>query len=134
LSSATPPEHLHVTTDVGSRSGDVSLEVDLLGVDMSSLVAGALATAPNATTSRLVARRESDVDMSPEEVAGVARVVSDNIRELVHDREPHLVHMFVAAPVEVAVLIGHRLTSLHANFQLYERDGHRYVPTLRLAC
>jgi hypothetical protein len=28
------------------------------------------------------------------------------------------------------VRLGHRLTSLHADLHLYERDGHRYVPSL----
>ena len=134
LASAVAPQDLHVAPDVGARNGDLSVEVDLLGVEVSPLAAGALAAAANPTASRLVARLGSKDDLAPEEAAGAAKVISDQVRELVHDRRPGLVHLFCAAPVEVAVLVGHRLTSLHTNVQLYERDGDRYVPSLRLAC
>lgn len=133
LASAVAPQDLHTAADIGTRNGDLSVEVDLLGVEVSPLAAGALAATPNPTASRLVARRDSKEDLSPEDAAGAAKVISDQVRELVHDRRPGLVHLFCAAPVEVAVLVGHRLTSLHTNVQLYERDGDRYVPSLRLA-
>ena len=134
LASAVPPQELHVSTDIGGRDGDVTVELDLLGVGVSPLAAGALAAAPTPATSRVVARRDSTVDLSPGGAAGAAKIISDKVREIVHDRRPALVHLFCATPVEVAVLVGHRLTSLHTSVQLYERDGDRYVPSLRLAC
>lgn len=132
--SAGPPQDLNVATDFGARDGDVAVEIDLLGVEVSPMAARAIAAAPKPATTRVVARRNSKEDLSPEEAAGAAKSISDRVRAVVHDRRPALVHVFCAAPVEVAVLVGHRLTSLHTNVQLYERDGDRYVPSLRLAC
>lgn len=128
------PDDVDVKTDIGSRNSDVAVEIDLLGVGVAPLAAAALADAPNPTGSRLVVKRTSVEDMTPQVAAGAARVISDEVRALVHDRRPSLVHLFCASPVEVAVLVGHRLTSLHSNVQLYERDGDRYIPSLRLAC
>lgn len=134
LTAAEAPQDLDIAADIGARNGDLSVEVDLLGVEVSSLAAAALAAAPNPTATRLVARRDSTEDLSLEDGAGAAKAISDQVRKLVHDRRPGLVHLFCAAPVEVAVFIGHRLTSLHTNVQLYERDGDRYIQSLRLAC
>jgi hypothetical protein len=134
FTSAAVPDDLRIATDVGARTGDVSVEIDLLGVGVTPLAAAVLAAAPEATTSRLTAWRETKEDLSPNGVAGAAKVISDKVRDLVHDRRADLVHLFCAAPVDVAVLLGHRLTSLHTDVQLYERDGTGYVPSFRLPC
>jgi hypothetical protein len=57
-------------------------------------------------------------------------VAAGGIRDAVFDIRPARVHLFCASPVEFAVHLGHRLTSLHADLHLYERDGPRYMPSL----
>ena len=48
------------------------------------------------------------------------------IRERITATRPSQTHIFCASPVEVAVLIGHRLTALGANLCLYEPEGGTY--------
>jgi len=134
LRSTSDDHGVIIDTDIGFRGGDVSIEIDLLGVEVSSLTGPALANAPEAVATRLLARRGPGDDLTPEQAAGAAHLISTEVRALVHDRRPANVHLFCAAPVEVAALIGHRLTSLHTTVQLYERDCNRYVPSLRLNC
>lgn len=123
---------LDIAEDTGSLGGDVSVEIDLLGVKVTALTSQTLAAATDPIATRLVVSRNTRNELTPGQIAGVASGVADRIRAVVHDRRPRLVHLFCAAPVEFAVLVGTRLTSLHADLQLYERDGDRYVPTLRL--
>ncbi len=125
-------DDLELHVDPGALGDDVSVEIDLLGVNVAALAAPALAVVTDRVSTRVVATRTARDDLTPAQVAGAADAVADRIRTVVHDRRPGLVHVFCAAPVELAVLVGTKLTSLHADLQLYEREGHRYVPTLRL--
>ena len=126
---------VEVSVDLGVLKGDVAVELDLLGgVGVSALAAAVLAEAPRAASTRVVARRRAEGELHPPDVAAAAALVAREVRAVVHDRRPSLVHMFCAAPVEFAVLVGCRLTSLHAKVQLYERDGERYLPSLVLEC
>jgi hypothetical protein len=130
FADARPPEDVDVRVDLGALYGDVTIEADLLGVNVSALAASALAAAPASAPNRIQVRRTASNELMPEAVAGAAAVAAERIRAVVHDRRPRLAHFFCAAPVEFAVLLGHRLTSLHTPVQLYERDGDRYVPSL----
>lgn len=134
LHSTSDDHGITIDTDIGSRGQDVSVEIDLLGVGVSSLSGPVLANAPDAVATRLLARRGPTGDLTPEQAGGAAQIISTEIRALIHDRRPTNVYVFCAAPVEVAALIGHRLTSLHTTVHLHERDGNQYRPSLRLAC
>jgi Zn-dependent alcohol dehydrogenase len=126
---------VEISVDLGVLNGDVAVELDLLGgVGVSALAAAVLAGAPRVASTRVVARRRAEGELRPPEVAAAAAAVASEVRVAVHDRRPSMVHMFCAAPVEFAILVGSRLTSLHAKVQLYERDGERYLPSLLLDC
>jgi hypothetical protein len=124
-------EELRTSLDKGGRPGDLSVEIDLLDVRVSDLAAGALMNLAEPATNRLCIWREGQQsDLLPNDVAAMASGAAVAIRDAVFDLRPARTHVFCASPVEFAVLLGYRLTSLHTNLHLYERDGDGYVPSL----
>lgn len=124
-------EELRTSLDKGGRPGDLSVEIDLLDVRVSDLAAGTLMHLADPATNRLCIWREGhQSDLLPNDVAAMASGAAIAIRDAVFDLRPARTHVFCASPVEFAVLLGHRLTSLHTNLHLYERDGVGYVPSL----
>lgn len=124
-------EELRTSLDKGGRPGDLSVEIDLLDVRVSDLAAGTLMHLADPATNRLCIWREGhQSDLLPNDVAAMASGAAIAIRDAVFDLRPARTHVFCASPVEFAVLLGHRLTSLHTNLHLYERDGDGYVPSL----
>jgi hypothetical protein len=124
-------EQLRTSLDKGGRPGDLSVEIDLLEVKVSDLAAGVLMHLAEPVTNRLCIWREGDQsDLLPKDVAAMASAAAVAIRDAVFDLRPNRTHVFCASPVEFAVLLGHRLTSLHTDLHLYERDGSGYVPSL----
>jgi SMODS-associated and fused to various effectors sensor domain/TIR domain len=115
----------------GGRSGALSVEIDLLGVRVSDLCADALRYSALPVTNRLCVWREHErSDLLPAEVAAMADSTAQAVRSAIFDIRPSQVHVFCASPAEFAVLLGHRLTSLHVDLHLYERDGVSYQPSL----
>ena len=124
-------EELRTSLDKGGRPGDLSVEIDLLDVRVSDLAAGTLMHLADPATNRLCIWREGhQSDLLPNDVAAMASGAAIAIRDAVFDLRPARTHVFCASPVEFAVLLGHRLTSLHTNLHLYERDGDGYVSSL----
>jgi SMODS-associated and fused to various effectors sensor domain/TIR domain len=124
-------EELKTSLDKGGRPGDLSVEIDLLNVQVSDLAAGTLMHLVKPATNRLCIWRERHKsDLLSEDVAAMASCAAIAVRDAVFDLRPTRTHVFCASPVEFAVLFGSRLTSLHTNLHLYERDGDRYVPSL----
>jgi hypothetical protein len=135
VSPSTEVDHekLRTSLDKGGRPGDLSVEIDLLDVQVSDLAAGTLMRLANPATNRLCIWREGhQSDLLPNDVAAMASGAAVAIRDAVFDLRPAQTHVFCASPVEFAVLLGHRMTSLHTNLHLYERDGDGYVPSLIL--
>ena len=115
----------------GAASGDLSIEIDLLGVNVSDLASGVLQDLSEPIVNRLCIWRDgSNQDLRPDDIASMTTGVANAIREAVFEIRPVRVHLFCASPVEFAAHLGHRLTSLHADLHLYERDGHEYRPSL----
>lgn len=129
-SDAAASPQLKISFDKGARHGDLAIEIDLLDVKVSSLVAGCLASLPEPVPNRLCIWREGNGDLSPGDVADMASVAAIAVRSAVFDLQPGRAHIFCAAPVEFAVLLGRKLTSLHCDLFLYERDGDAYVRSL----
>lgn len=124
-------EHLRTSLDKGGRAGDLSIEIDLLDVGVSDLAATVLMNLADPVTDRLCVWREGPrSDLLPSDIAAMASSAAVAIRDAVFEIRPARVHIFCASPVEFAVLLGHRLTSLHTEVHLYERDGGNYVPSL----
>ena len=122
---------LRVALEKGAALRDLSVEIDLLGMNVSDLASGALSQLPEPVANRLcVWRVGSGEDLSPDELASMTFGTATAIRDAVFDIRPVRLHLFCASPVEFAAQLGHRLTSLHADLHLYERDGPRYTPSL----
>ena len=126
-------EGLRTALDKGGRPGSLSVEIDLLGVRVGDLAAGTLMHLTDPATNRLCIWREvQQSDLLPNDVAAMASTTAIAIRDAVFDLRPPEIHLFCASPVEFAVLLGHRLTSLHTDIHLYERDGNGYLPSIIL--
>ena len=124
---------LRIALDKGAISTDLSVEIDLLGVNVSDLASGTLSQVHEPISNRLsIWREHTDHDLQPDEIASMAALAAAAIRDAVFDIRPARVHLFCASPVEFAVHLGHRLTSLHTDLDLYERDGHKYVRSLTI--
>ena len=124
---------LRVNFDKGAAGRDLAVEIDLLGVNVSSCAANTLRTLNGPPTNRLLLWREaSHDDLLPSQIGSMTVTAAKAIRDAVFNSRPIRIHLFCASPVEFAVHLGHRLTSLHAELHLYERDGGRYLPSLRI--
>ena len=73
---------------------------------------------------------------SPGEAADVASTLSEALRRVRHEYgEPRTIHLFLAAPVGVAVMVGQLLNTfgtVQTYDQVYGDDGTAYVPAARL--
>jgi hypothetical protein len=131
-SDADSHPQLNISLDKGARRGDLAVEVDLLDLKLSALAAQRLASLSEPVPNRLCIWRDGKGDLGPKDVADMASVAAKAVRDAVFDLQPRRVHIFCATPVEFAVLLGHRLTSLHCDLNLYERDGDAYNSSLVL--
>jgi CBASS immunity sensor of nucleotide second messenger signals/TIR domain-containing protein len=111
-------------------SADLSVEVDVLGRNVTDLADGVIATLADPPCGRLQVTRPAGADLMPAEVAAMASLTAAAIRRRVDECRPRRVHLMCAAPVEFGVLLGHRLTSLRADLHLYELSANQYVPSL----
>lgn len=124
-------EELRTALDKGGRTGDLAVEIDLLNVGVSDLAATVLMSLGDPVTNRLCVWRQGlRSDLLPTEISAMASGAALAVRDAVFEIRPARAHIFCASPVEFAVLLGHRLTSLHTELHLYERDGDKYVPSL----
>ena len=110
--------------------GPMTVEIDLLGVKVSDLVTRFIRTSGESPTARVQIRRSGTGELKPAEAGAAAVQAAAAIRDHVARLRPPTVRVFCASPAEFAVLVGSRLTSLHANLELHERDGDHYVPSL----
>ncbi|HEV2360486.1 MAG TPA: SAVED domain-containing protein, partial [Acidimicrobiales bacterium] len=115
------------TLDPVGGPGPMTVEMDLISGNVSDLATNAIRESGEVPVARLQFQRTDTSDLRPDQVAAAADMVSVAIRSHVAELRPKLIRIFCAAPAEFAVLVGSRLTSLHADLQLYERDGDRYV-------
>jgi hypothetical protein len=133
--TSLPPDangdtNLEITMDHVGGPDDLVVELDLLNTNMTTLVTGLLRNLDGPPCGRLHVRRQGESDLRPSEVGAMAAHSAATIRLAVSEHRPTRTHIFCATPGEFAVLVGHRLTSLHSDLYLYERDGECYVPSL----
>jgi len=119
-----------VDVDAIGGPGAMTIEIDLIGGNVTDLATNVIRATDEAPRARLQVRRKGTGNMVPTEVAVSAAVVANSIREQVAQFRPTTTRIFCASPSEFAVLVGNNLTSLHTALQLYERDGDHYVPSL----
>jgi hypothetical protein len=131
--TATEPGDLLSEWDEGARESHTALvEIDLLGhavFSMASQVARCLDHRPR---GRLQMRRTGEGEMSPREVERSAADAAVSIRRHVAQKRLRRLEMMYAVPADLAILLGHRLTGMEIEIQLYERAGDRYVESLLL--
>jgi hypothetical protein len=130
LSDATTHDQLAVTWERMGAGHDVAIHIDLLGHPVSEL-ATQLARTLAPLAGRLdIARRDPTNNLTSADISDMANIAASAIRRAVTETRAQNLHLFVASPAEFAVLLGHRMTALHADLHLYERAGASYVPTL----
>jgi hypothetical protein len=121
---------IETMVDRSGGNGPLVVEIDLLGANVTDLATAAIRVGGYRPCARVVVLRHERGDMSPDEAGGIAADIGATVRQAVSEFRPEVTRIFCACPAEVAVLVGHRLTSLHSDLQLYERQGNDYVPSL----
>ena len=129
LSDAATHNQLAVTWERVGAGRDVAIHIDLLGHPVSELATKLVRTLPPLAGRLDIARRESTSNLTSTDVSDMANVAATAIRRAVTETQAHDLHLFVASPAEFAVLLGHRMTALHADLHLYERVADAYVPS-----
>lgn len=122
--------HIDTVVDRTNGPGAMTVEIDMIGGNVADLATAVIRTTDETPCARIQFRRRGTGDLLPEETGTTAAAVAAAIRAHVAESKPKLTRVFCASPAEFAVLVGNRLTSLHTDLQLYERDGDRYRPTL----
>lgn len=131
---ATDHPDLRVFWDQGSAgSKAITVEVDLLGHPVTSMATELIRVLETPPAGRLQITRTTAGELSPSDIASMAAAAASHIRDIVSRERPARIHLMCAAPVEFTVLLGHRMTALEADIQLYERDGAAYFPSLLLS-
>jgi hypothetical protein len=110
--------------------GAMTIEIDMIGGNVTDLATRVIQDIGSAPRARLQIWRKGTGDMLPTELQASAATSAQLIRKHVAEFKPAAIHLFCASPAEFAVLVGNKLTSLHADLQLFERDGDHYRPSL----
>ena len=117
---------LSSTVDPQDRGGELSCEISLVGQPVFEMARETILSRSLELSERLQISPRSSAEFDAETSSLIAAEAAVTIRERVAAVRPSRVHLFCASPIEVAVLIGFRLTSLNADIYLYEREGHEY--------
>jgi hypothetical protein len=126
----TGAQGIDTIVDPVGGDGPLSVEIDLLGANVTDLATKAIRQGGYRPCARVQILRTERGDISPDRSGELAADIAATVRHAVSELRPQTTHIFCACPAEVAVLFGHRLTSLHSDLQLYERQGNYYVPSL----
>jgi hypothetical protein len=127
---ADPDAHIKTVVDPGGGPGAMTVEIDLIGANVTALATDVIRNIGERPCARVQLRRKRTGDLLPDEIGASAAAAAATVREQVAECKPAVTRVFCASPSEFAVLLGNRLTSLHTDLQLYERDGSTYVPSL----
>jgi len=130
LSKSDNHDQLAVTWERMGDERDVAVHIDLLGHPVSELATALARTLPPLAGQLDITRRDPTSSLTSADVSDMANVATTAIRRAVTDSRAHHLHLFMATPAEFAVLLGHRMTALHADLQLYERAVDSYLPSL----
>ena len=124
---------LNSTVDPQDRGRDVSCEISLVGQPVFDMARETIRSRSLELAERVQLSARAPGEFDSETSSLIAAEAASILRERIAAVRPPRVHLFCASPVEVAVLIGHRLTSLNADLHLYEREGNEYRLVLVLA-
>lgn len=113
-----------------NESGDLIVDIDLLGHNVADLTSQLAASLPPVGGRVSLVRRNSGSDLLPAEMAGSARKAANLIRKAHAVLRPSKIHLTQAAPAAFAALLGHQLTALDADVTCYELDCAQYTAAL----
>jgi len=119
-------DRLHVTFDPQGPGTDLSCEISLVRQPVFDMAREAIRSIPLDVSGRLQISPFREGDIDSETASLMAAEAACAIRECITATRPSRTHIFCASPVEIAVLIGHRLTALGSDLCLYEPEGDSY--------
>ncbi len=126
------PDILNVGIDPQGRGGDLSCEVSLVGQPVFEMAREAIRELHLNLAERLQLTPKTPGEIDGQTASRMAGQTAWALRDRVAYLRPPRTHIFCASPVEVAVLLGHRLTGLGTDLHLYEPDGNSYQLALVL--
>ena len=118
--------------DQHNESGDIVVDIDLLGHDVAAKTDELASRLPQ-LGGRISLTRSDPTDLTPEQIASLARWTATIIRSAHATVHPSTIHFAQAVPAAFAALLGHHLTALSANLTTYELKSDRYIPVLAIA-
>ena len=121
-----PGDWLTVATDPHGRGPDLSCEISLVGQPVFEMAREAIRSLSLALSERLQLTAREPGEIDSEAASCIAAEAAWVLRERIKAKRPPRTHIFCAAPVEIAVLLGHRLTALSTDLHLYEPEGNSY--------
>ena len=119
-------DRLYVTVDPQGPGRDLSCEISLVGQPVFEMARDAIRSIPLDISGRLQISPRRPGDIDSETASLMAAEAACTIRARITATRPSQTHIFCASPVEIAVLIGHRLTALGTDLCLYEPEGDTY--------
>lgn len=115
--------------DQHNESGDLLIDIDLIGHNVAALTDELAASLPP-LGGRISLTRPSTDDLTSTEISQVARSAATTIRRAHATVQPQRIHLTISAPAPYAALLGHGMTALEADVLLHELDGAAYSATL----
>ena len=117
---------LNSVIDPQGRGRDLTFELSLVGQPVFDMAREAVQSRslPLSERIQLSARTSGEFDSKASSL--IAAEAAWILRDRVAAVRPPRTHVFCASPIEVAVLLGYRLTSLNTEVHLYEREGDEY--------
>ena len=119
-------DRLYVTYDPQGPGRDLCCEISLVGQPVFEMAREAIRSIPLDISGRLQISPRPKGDIDSETASLMAAEAACAIRAHITATRPNQTHIFCASPVEIAVLIGHRLTALGTDLCLYEPENDRY--------
>ena len=119
-------DRLHVTVDPQGLGPDLSCEIALIPQPVFAMAREAIQSIPLRLSERVQLTLRQSGEIDSEASSQVAAEAAWKLRERIGIIRPPRTHIFCASPVEVAVLLGYRLTALGTDLHLYEADGDTY--------
>ena len=105
-------DRLYVTVDPQGPGRGLSCEISFVGQPVFEMARDTIRSIPLDISERLQISPHLPGDIDSETASLMAAEAACTIRERIAATRPSQTHIFCASPVEIAVLIGHRLTAL----------------------
>ena len=117
---------LNSTIDYQGSGRDLTCEISLVGQPVFDMARETIQSRTLRLAARIQLTPRSSGEFDSETTSLIAAEAAWVLRDRVAAIRPPRTHLFCASPIEVAVLLGYRLTSLNTELHLYEREGTEY--------